>query len=728
MPSNYSFRGTANMSQHDKALEKSASEVYKYEKKVQEANKQLDTFNKGCNNVASSVNNMMGSLRTGNLNGFLDNLNGIKSGFGEASGAADKLGLSIGKFAKGAGIAALGFMAVDAANKIKDLTNEGIQLALQAEGIKHRFEQIGGTSIYLDDLRQHTNGLVNDLELMKATVKANDFNIPMKDLGKYLEFAQLKSQQTGESVDYLVNSIVTGLGRQSVQILDNLGLSAAELKDKMAEGKTMTEAVAEVIDNQLQSAGEHFETTAEKAQRKLVELQNEQMRVGEALAPLKSDWESFLTSVEIWAMKALQKVAALFSEAQRIKNLQEGMQNSSYGSNKNVQAFKTIKDGRAHQENYKWKVNKHYNDEIKKQQAIINAETANKNSGRGWNVKALEKAQDTVKALQNEREQFNREVDRLMNPKVISTPTVTPTPKGGGGRRGGRTTTSKESPKDKIIRKGTDRFETDLRKIALDDEGIKVPYTYEPTQTPEEIKAQLFGDTSNWGNELQGNIDKLFGEANKVQLRFDAGDIDADEAQQILDQISKMIGLDVPIKLDTSKIDKANQALKDVGSTVNSVGSAFSSMGQAFELPELDVLGIIAQAVANIMLSYAQAAASPAVTSTGWGWIAFAAAGLAEALAAAASIKSATSGFASGGIIGGATTIGDYNLARVNKGEMILNGSQQSHLFNVLNNGNIDGGGSVSTIEWRIKGSDLYGALRNYGKGQSKLGKNIGIQ
>lgn len=726
MPSNYSFRGTANMSQHDKALEKSASEVYKYEKKVQEANKQLDNFNKGCNNVASSVNNMMGSLKSGNINGFLDNLNGVKSGFGEASGAADKLGLSIGKFAKGAGIAALGFMAVDAANKIKDLTNEGIQLALQAEGIKHRFEQIGGTAIYLDELRTHTNGLVNDLELMKATVKANDFGIPMKDLGKYLEFAQLKSQQTGESVDYLVNSIVTGLGRQSVQILDNLGLSAAELKEKMAEGKTMTEAVAEVIDNQLKSAGEHFETTAEKAQRKLVELQNEQMRVGESLAPLKSDWESFLTSVEIWAMKALQKVAALFSEAQRIKNLQEGMQNSSYGSNKNVQAFRTIKDGRAHQENYKWKVNKHYNDEIKKQQAIINAETANKNNGRGWNVKALEKAQLTVKALQNEREQFNREVDRLMNPKVVS-PTITPTgtTKVGGGKKGGRTTTPKVSPKDKIVSRGTDRFETDLRKIALDDEGIKVPYTYEPTQTPEEIKEQLTGGVSfDSGSE----ISKLFGEANKVQLRFDAGDIDASEAQQILDQISKMIGLDVPIQLDTSKIDKANTALKNVGSTVNAVGGAFSSLGQSFELPELDVLGIIAQAVANIMLSYAQAAASPAVTSTGWGWIAFAAAGLAEALSAAASIKSATSGFASGGIIGGATTIGDYNLARVNKGEMILNGSQQAHLFDIINNNRIGGEAQPSTITWRIQGSDLYGALKNYGKSQSKLGKNIGVK
>lgn len=96
MPSNYSFRGTANMSQHDRALEKSASEVYKYEKKVQEANRQLEYFNRGVNNTANSINGMMGNLRTGNFNGFLDNIKGMKSGFDESTASANKLGLSIG--------------------------------------------------------------------------------------------------------------------------------------------------------------------------------------------------------------------------------------------------------------------------------------------------------------------------------------------------------------------------------------------------------------------------------------------------------------------------------------------------------------------------------------------------------------------------------------------------------------------------------------------------------
>ena len=719
MPSNYSFRGTANMSQHDKALEKSASEVYKYEKKVQEANKQLDTFNKGCNNAASSVNNMMGSLKTGNLNGFMDNLKGIKSGFGEASGAADKLGLSIGSFAKGAGIATLGFMAVDAANKIKDLTNEGIQLALQAEGIKHRFEQIGGTTMYLDDLRKHTNGLVNDLELMKATVKANDFNIPMKDLGKYLEFAQLKSQQTGESVDYLVNSIVTGLGRQSVQILDNLGLSAAELKEKMAEGKTMTEAVAEVIDNQLQSAGEHFETTAEKAQRKLVELQNEQMRVGEALAPLKSDWESFLTSVEIWAMKALQKVAALFSEAQRIKNLQEDMQNSSYGSNKNVQAFRTIKDGRAHQENYKWKVNKHYNDEIKKQQAIINTETANKNSGKGWNVKALEKAQLTVKALQNEREQFNREVDRLMNPKVI-TPTITPTatPKGGGGRSGGRTGKVTTPKVDEIIPKGSLK---DLNKQISDFKK----------------KQDLATNPEDW-KKYQEEIDHLtfktkilkgeIADPSKIQISTTPINNISEEFEKAKKGLENTKPISIPVKLDTDQLASKIKIFQDIGEYAGDLSNTMSELGSAFNSKEFDVAGIIAQAVSNVSLGYAQATVAASETGNPWVWLGFAITGLATMLTMIANIKSATSGFASGGIFGGSTTIGDYNLARVNKGEMILNGTQQAHLFDIINNNRLDGAVGGGNVQFVLRGADLYGSMKNYGKVQSKLGKNIGVK
>lgn len=78
--------------------------------------------------------------------------------------------------------------------------------------------------------------------------------------------------------------------------------------------------------------------------------------------------------------------------------------------------------------------------------------------------------------------------------------------------------------------------------------------------------------------------------------------------------------------------------------------------------------------------------------------------------------------YASGGMISGSTTIGDYNLARVNGGEMILNGSQQRRLFNILNNKGVISGqnhGLAGKVEFKISGSDLKGVLRNYDKKMS---------
>jgi hypothetical protein len=50
---------------------------------------------------------------------------------------------------------------------------------------------------------------------------------------------------------------------------------------------------------------------------------------------------------------------------------------------------------------------------------------------------------------------------------------------------------------------------------------------------------------------------------------------------------------------------------------------------------------------------------------------------------------------------------------------MILNSQQQSHLFNMINNGGA-AGATNGEVQFVIKGSDLYGTLKNY---NSKMGK-----
>lgn len=119
-------------------------------------------------------------------------------------------------------------------SKAKEFVRESVEVAIQADGVLHAFEKLDRPDL-LANLRTATKETLSDLELMKATVKAKDFRIPVDDMGKYLAFAQLKAQQTGQSVEYMTDSIVTGLGRKSLLILDNLGLSAAEINEEVAK-------------------------------------------------------------------------------------------------------------------------------------------------------------------------------------------------------------------------------------------------------------------------------------------------------------------------------------------------------------------------------------------------------------------------------------------------------------------------------------------------------------
>lgn len=183
-------------------------------------------------------------------------------------------------------------------DSIAELINGGLEMAEQADGVTKAFNDLNQEGL-LDNLRKATKGTVNDVQLMTAAVQANDFRIPLEDLGKYLEFAQLKAQQTGQSVDYMTNSIVTGLGRKSPLILDNLGISAAEISEKTKETGDFMKAVAEIVDTQLAEAGETYISAADRAAQKTVELQNAQKALGDEILPLKEQWDDAYADMQL---------------------------------------------------------------------------------------------------------------------------------------------------------------------------------------------------------------------------------------------------------------------------------------------------------------------------------------------------------------------------------------------------------------------------------------------
>lgn len=183
-------------------------------------------------------------------------------------------------------------------DSIRELVDGGLEMAETADGVTKAFNDLDNPNL-LNNLRKATKGTVNDVQLMTAAVQAKDFRIPLEDLGKYLEFAQLKAQQTGQSVDYMTNSIVTGLGRKSPMILDNLGISAAEISEKTKETGDFMKAVAEIVDTQLAAAGETYISAADRAAQKTVELENAQKALGDEILPLKEQWDDTYADMQL---------------------------------------------------------------------------------------------------------------------------------------------------------------------------------------------------------------------------------------------------------------------------------------------------------------------------------------------------------------------------------------------------------------------------------------------
>ena len=177
-----------------------------------------------------------------------------------------------------------GMMA--AAFSVKEIiafTHRTAELANKAKGVKAAFDKLGDPNL-LSNLRKATAGTVDDLQLMQRAVQANNFRIPLDQLATYLNFATKRARETGQSVDYLVDSIITGLGRQSVMILDNLGISAAEIRENMKDGASMAEAVGKIIQQQMPSATAEIDKAAEASARLAAAWTNFQLAFGESAA------------------------------------------------------------------------------------------------------------------------------------------------------------------------------------------------------------------------------------------------------------------------------------------------------------------------------------------------------------------------------------------------------------------------------------------------------------
>lgn len=230
------------------------------------------------------------------IRAYNDDIKRAKDNISVLKGETDKLDKSSGNFLgtlKNVG-ASLGI--VFGTQQIIAFGKEAVMLAAKGEGIRTAFAKIGDEKA-LDKLRTATRGAVSDIELMSKALKAGDFKISTDLLAKGLEFAGKQAARTGQDVDYLVDSLVNGIGRKSTLVLDNLGISAVELQQEVKRlGGDFNQAVGNIINKRLEEMGEVSETTATK------------------IAKLGAAWDNFKEDAGTAIIEAGERIAFLGGE------------------------------------------------------------------------------------------------------------------------------------------------------------------------------------------------------------------------------------------------------------------------------------------------------------------------------------------------------------------------------------------------------------------------------
>jgi hypothetical protein len=503
------------------------------------------------------------------------------------------------------------------ASGFSEAVSRGTEMAREMEGVKMAFDRLNQPGL-LDNLREATHNTVNDLELMKQAVKFDNFNLSMEQMGTFLAFAQQQAKDTGQDVNYLVDSIVTGLGRKSLPILDNLGLSATEIKNRMKETGDMTTAVAQIIQERMEAAGGYVETASDRAAQAQVRLDNAMMELGDTMNSLTGTaatlWTDLKTGAIDLANTAIKPLIKLFNE---LANYINGTSAEDILTRGMTDVTDTVDD----------------------------------------NGRLIRK--DAISSI----------------PGITVTGNAPKRTKGGGSRSGG----------------------FDISSIAFNPKDFDDSLKYNPADhapssglRPEDI----LGPSDEWEN-YKDVITGSIGSIGEAMSNLTNWTVDFDPYKEKMDELSKA----------------AKQQQMAMGLAANAV-NAFSSALAGMEDPGAKAAGIVMQSLASIALGFATASAQANTAGTGWGWLAWVAAGLA-AMATAISTVHQLTGFAQGGIVKGNSYSGDNinaGEAMVNAGELVLTRAQQNSLASQLSDNSR--GGVMTAV---VRGEQLYLTLNRYG-------------
>lgn len=170
------------------------------------------------------------------------------------------------------------------ARLIKDLS----RIAREAKGIEFAFDRLGSAGVNaFRDVQERTRGLFSDLEIKQAIVEFDNFRLSGEQLGSIFEFIAVRAAQTGQSFEYLRNSAIEAITKESVLRADNLGISQKALNEELEKGVDFLTAFGNVARREIDRAGDILDDASNGAQKFNANLDNIQLGLGQILNTIK---------------------------------------------------------------------------------------------------------------------------------------------------------------------------------------------------------------------------------------------------------------------------------------------------------------------------------------------------------------------------------------------------------------------------------------------------------
>ena len=290
------------------------------------------------------------------------------TGAGKASKKTNKLSKGMDNLAKSALRAGAAFFA---GKSIIDGLKKSVQLSTQQIALSRGFDaltsKMGMSAATMKKLQAATDGTVNSIDLMKAANQAMTLGVVDSEEGmaKLFDTAQRLGKSLGVDTVGAIDSLVTGMGRQSILMLDNLGIIVDTKKAQDDYAASINKTSSQLTDQEKKIAFNTAALTA--AEQKVKDLGDEQLDVGDSLQQSWVKIEESMADIGTKVVPILADVATFASNA--LEDLQGLWDWATGATPDSEQLLQMMKDAGMETEEYAASLKKL---ELLEQQAVVN--------------------------------------------------------------------------------------------------------------------------------------------------------------------------------------------------------------------------------------------------------------------------------------------------------------------------------------------------------------------